>query len=96
MNSLGDYNGGRMVNKKLPKTYHTSVAGTDRKFGDSYERKFNGIINKWFDCCFEKERSGWGAIDFFNKENKLAVEIKRRRINKNQIQSIFSDMVDIF
>jgi hypothetical protein len=88
MKSLGDYNGSRMVNRKLPKTYHTEVAGHDRKYGDTYEVKFNKIINNWFNCTFEKERSGWGAIDFFNKENKVAVEIKRRRINKGQFYDI--------
>ncbi len=88
MKSLGDYNGGRMVNKKLPKSYHTEVAGRDRKYGDAYEVKFNKLINTWFDCPFEKERSGWGTIDFFNKDNKVAVEVKRRRINKGQFYDI--------
>ena len=88
MKSLGDYNGHRMVNRKLPKTYHTEVAGRDRIYGDRYEQKFEKIINNWFGCKFEKESTGWGQLDFLNKENKIAVEIKKRRIKKFAFRDI--------
>tara|TARA_R100000773_G_scaffold2152_2_gene2941 strand:+ start:1570 stop:2106 length:537 start_codon:yes stop_codon:yes gene_type:complete len=88
MNYLGKKEGRILVNKKLPKSFNTIQAQNDRRFGDSYERKFKRIIDGWFGCDFQHEKSGWGAIDFINQENKIAVEIKRRRITKGQFYDI--------
>lgn len=74
--------GKRMVNKKLPKTFFSPQAVRDRKFGDAYERIFKKKIEEWFGCLFDDGKSGWEQIDFINKENKIAVELKTRRTKK--------------
>jgi len=74
--------GKRMVNKKLPPTFFSQKAVNDRKFGDAYERRFKKKIEEWIGCTFDAGKSGWEQIDFINKENKIAIELKTRRTKK--------------
>ena len=70
------------INKKLPPSFGNSVSIADRKYGDRYERKFKAMIEGWCMCSFDDGKTGWEQIDFKNKENKIAIELKRRRIKK--------------
>ena len=84
-----DYLGKRdCINKKLPKSFTHKNSGLDRRYGDKYERKFHVLINKWCSCEFDGGKTGWEQIDFINKENKIAIEVKRRRIRKHQYHDI--------
>lgn len=85
MNSLGKRD---CINKKLPKSFKSSKAGEDRRYGDVYEKRFETLINNWCNCKFNGGTTGWEQIDFINKENKIGIEIKRRRIRKFQYPTI--------
>jgi hypothetical protein len=76
------------VNRKLPATFNNSQSIADRKYGDRYEKKFHRIIEEWCECKFDDGKTGWEQMDFINKENKLAFELKRRRIKKFQYNDI--------
>ena len=75
-------------NRKLPKSFNHIKSVEDRRYGDRYEKIFHTIINQWCDCKFDGGKTGWEAIDFKNKENKIGIELKSRRIKKFQYDDI--------
>ncbi len=75
-------------NRKLPKTFNHVKSVEDRKYGDRYEKVFHTLIDEWCDCKFDDGKTGWEPIDFKNKENKIGIELKSRRIKKFQYDDI--------
>ena len=86
---MSSYYGDRMFRKKLPKSWNNRKAVEDRKMGDKNERYVSAYLKKFFPKSnFTRDTTGWNVIDYLDKTNRFAIELKSRRIRKNRYDSI--------
>lgn len=56
----------------------------DRKLGDTTERYFVPMLNDWFNCNFNIDKTGWRVFDLIDPINKIGVELKTRRCKSDK------------
>ena len=64
-----------------------AIKQADLTFGLNYEKKFQPIIEELF-CMKFKKMGYYSQMDFINRENKILVEVKNRRIRHNSFNEI--------